>query len=365
MIDRRVAKMAREAWGLSMDASDYARSDVMSLRTTVVAQSALISELQSADHRRQRTQMVEFQGKHGTCRGSPGHSADCTRIEGLCKLSVNALHELPKMPNPELQGPLKGVVGSLSGLKRGTTVSATKQDNQNIGSAFAAGNGDRKPLREGHLSTSVVMLESPNVNTGANQTACFEMWMPQGHFKKDCPKLNNNNNRGIRTGNAMASVQRCIRGQCRANYGQPCRPGSRIVITPTALDHDYNVELADGRIVGLNTIIRGSRRCECTNPGTYLEVAKILSHTADASMIGSWGAIGGTICTEPSARCSLITKVYNTFLIRRELNMRQRRWLELLSDYDCEIRYHPGKANVVADALSIGRETKNHKVSGL
>nr|GFC86864.1 reverse transcriptase domain-containing protein [Tanacetum cinerariifolium] len=32
--------------------------------------------------------------------------------------------------------------------------------------------------------------------------------------------------------------------------------------------------------------------------------------------------------------------------------MRQRRWLELLSDYDCEIRYHPGKANVVADVLS-------------
>ncbi|GJR86722.1 putative reverse transcriptase domain-containing protein [Tanacetum coccineum] len=36
----------------------------------------------------------------------------------------------------------------------------------------------------------------------------------------------------------------------------------------------------------------------------------------------------------------------------QELNMRQRRWLELLSDYDCDIRYHPGKANVVADALS-------------
>ncbi|GKB59891.1 putative reverse transcriptase domain-containing protein [Tanacetum coccineum] len=32
--------------------------------------------------------------------------------------------------------------------------------------------------------------------------------------------------------------------------------------------------------------------------------------------------------------------------------MRQRRWIELLSDYDCEIRYHPGKANIVADALS-------------
>ncbi|GJY88944.1 hypothetical protein Tco_0503572 [Tanacetum coccineum] len=53
MIERE-AKMAREAWGLSMDASDYARSDVMLLRTIVVAHSALISELQSADHRRQR-----------------------------------------------------------------------------------------------------------------------------------------------------------------------------------------------------------------------------------------------------------------------------------------------------------------------
>ncbi|KAI3687110.1 hypothetical protein L1987_80801 [Smallanthus sonchifolius] len=36
---------------------------------------------------------------------------------------------------------------------------------------------------------------------------------------------------------------------------------------------------------------------------------------------------------------------------QKELNMRQRRWVELLNDYDCEIRYHPGKANVVADAL--------------
>nr|GFB27650.1 reverse transcriptase domain-containing protein [Tanacetum cinerariifolium] len=37
---------------------------------------------------------------------------------------------------------------------------------------------------------------------------------------------------------------------------------------------------------------------------------------------------------------------------KKELNMSQHRWLELLSDYDCEIRYHPGKANVVDAALS-------------
>ena len=34
------------------------------------------------------------------------------------------------------------------------------------------------------------------------------------------------------------------------------------------------------------------------------------------------------------------------------LNMRQRRWLDVVKDYDCEILYHPGKANVVVDALS-------------
>ena len=37
---------------------------------------------------------------------------------------------------------------------------------------------------------------------------------------------------------------------------------------------------------------------------------------------------------------------------QKELNMRQRRWLELIKDYDCTIEYHPRKANVVADALS-------------
>ena len=37
---------------------------------------------------------------------------------------------------------------------------------------------------------------------------------------------------------------------------------------------------------------------------------------------------------------------------QKELNLRQRRWMELLKDYDCTIDYHPGKANIVADALS-------------
>nr|GEU90142.1 reverse transcriptase domain-containing protein [Tanacetum cinerariifolium] len=49
----------------------------------------------------------------------------------------------------------------------------------------------------------------------------------------------------------------------------------------------------------------------------------------------------------------------------KELNMRQRRWLELLADYNCEICYHLGKANVVADALSQKRIIKSRQVKPL
>ncbi|GJS27544.1 putative reverse transcriptase domain-containing protein [Tanacetum coccineum] len=178
---------------------------------------------------------------------------------------------------------------------------------QNTGRAYAAGNGDRKPYggpkplcskcnyhhegpcapkcskcnRFGHLGRDC--RSPPNVNTGANQRACFECGA-QGHFKKDCPKLKNNNNRGNQAGNAKAQAKVYAVGNAGANPDNNVVTGtfllnnryasilfdtgadrsfvstafsSRIVITPTALDHDYNVELADGRIVGLNTIIRG------------------------------------------------------------------------------------------------------------
>ncbi|GKF85017.1 hypothetical protein Tco_0249915, partial [Tanacetum coccineum] len=47
------ARMSREAWGRSMDASDLAHAEVMSLRTTMLAQKSVITELQAADRRRQ------------------------------------------------------------------------------------------------------------------------------------------------------------------------------------------------------------------------------------------------------------------------------------------------------------------------
>ncbi|GJS02633.1 putative reverse transcriptase domain-containing protein, partial [Tanacetum coccineum] len=50
---------------------------------------------------------------------------------------------------------------------------------------------------------------------------------------------------------------------------------------------------------------------------------------------------------------------------QKELNMRQRRWIELFSDYECEIRYHPGKVNVVADALSRKERVKPRRVRAM
>ena len=53
-------------------------------------------------------------------------------------------------------------------------------------------------------------------------------------------------------------------------------------------------------------------------------------------------------------KCEIYTdhKSLKYIFTQPDLNLRQRRWLELVKDYNLEIHYHPGKANVVADALS-------------
>ena len=55
-------------------------------------------------------------------------------------------------------------------------------------------------------------------------------------------------------------------------------------------------------------------------------------------------------------KCDIYTnhKSLKYIFTQLDLNLRQRRWLELIKDYDLEVHYHPGKANVVADALTEG-----------
>nr|GEV69611.1 putative reverse transcriptase domain-containing protein [Tanacetum cinerariifolium] len=120
----------------------------------------------------------------------------------------------------------------------------------------------------------------------------------QGHFKNNCPELRSRNQGNINQGNNNQA----------GNGNNVARA--------------YGVGTA-GRNPDANVVT-----------GAVVFALKIWRHY-----------LYGTKCTVFTDHKSL-----QHILDQKELNMRQRRWLELLSDYDCEIRYHPGKANVVADA---------------
>ncbi|GKC46703.1 putative reverse transcriptase domain-containing protein [Tanacetum coccineum] len=83
------------------------------------------------------------------------------------------------------------------------------------------------------------------------------------------------------------------------------------------------------------------------------------------ALIKGFGAI--LMQREKETKCVVYTdhKSLQYILDQKVLNMRQCRWIELLSDYDCEIRYHPDKANVVADALSRKEREKPPRVRAL
>ncbi|WVZ80348.1 LOW QUALITY PROTEIN: hypothetical protein U9M48_027832, partial [Paspalum notatum var. saurae] len=96
----------------------------------------------------------------------------------------------------------------------------------------------------------------------------------------------------------------------------------------------------EGRVIAYAS--RQLRKHEVNYPTHDLELAAVVH----ALKIWRHYLLGNT--------CHIYTdhKSLKHILTQPELNMRQRRWLELIKDYDLEIHYHPGKANVVADALS-------------
>ncbi|WVZ52910.1 hypothetical protein U9M48_003910 [Paspalum notatum var. saurae] len=98
--------------------------------------------------------------------------------------------------------------------------------------------------------------------------------------------------------------------------------------------------MQEGRVIAYAS--RQLRKHEANYPTHDLELAAVVH----ALKIWRHYLLGNT--------CHIYTdhKSLKYILTQPELNMRQRRWLELIKDYDLEIHYHPGKANVVADALS-------------
>ncbi|GJZ82679.1 putative reverse transcriptase domain-containing protein [Tanacetum coccineum] len=150
---------------------------------------------------------------------------------------------------------------------------------QNTGRAYTARTGEKKPYRGskplcakcnyyhdglcapkchkcnkvGHFTRDC--RGAGNANNANNQRGtgsgqkptCFKCGV-QGHFKRECPKQKKNKNCGNQVGNDRAPT--------KVNFGSTAF-SFQMDITPSTLDHYYDVELADGRIIGLNTILRG------------------------------------------------------------------------------------------------------------
>ncbi|GKE98664.1 putative reverse transcriptase domain-containing protein, partial [Tanacetum coccineum] len=325
---------------------------------------------------------------------------------------------------------------------------------QNVAKVYNMGTGKRKPYTKcqlyhngpctqrchkcnkiGHFARDCRSTGSTNVvNTHKGNGAapkgngCFECGVA-GHFKRDCPKLKNKDGGN---GNAQGWVYAVGNAEKRENA--PGNPDANVVmgafllnnhyatilfdtgadrsfiatafssllnIAPTSLENCYDVELADGKLVEIDTIIRGCtlnflghpfnidlmpvelhsfdviigmdwlRRChvvivcdeklvqipygnETLTFSRQLKVHKKNYTTHDLELGSVVFALKIWRHYLYGTRCTVFTdhKSLQHILDQNELNMRQRRWLELLSDYDCDIRYHPGKANVVADAPS-------------
>ncbi|GKF04902.1 putative reverse transcriptase domain-containing protein, partial [Tanacetum coccineum] len=141
--------------------------------------------------------------------------------------------------------------------------------------------GDLNPYAQNATITTMVhVLQNA---TNATKLAILPVTIG-GHFKRECPKLKNNNNRHNQVGGGNAPAKVYAVGHAGTNPDSNVVTGtfllnnryasilfdtgvdrsfvstafsSQIDITPTALDYYYDVELADKRIIGLNTILRG------------------------------------------------------------------------------------------------------------
>nr|GEU64014.1 putative reverse transcriptase domain-containing protein [Tanacetum cinerariifolium] len=305
---------------------------------------------------------------------------------------------------------------------------------------------------------------------GVNQrvVTCFECGV-HGHFKRDCPKLKNYNH-GNQGGNGGATVRAYTVGNTRKNPDANVVTGkfilnnryalilfdiganrsfvstsfsSLIDIVPSALDHDYDVELAGGNIIGVNTSIQGctlnfldhpfnidlmpvelgrfdviigidwlvkyhavivydekiicipfgneilivrgiqpTRKVEFQidlvpgaspvarapyrlAPSEMKELSNQLQALSDKGFIRpsslTWGALFLFVKKKDRSFWMYIDyQELNKLTMKNQgVEHEAMSLLELLSDYDCEIRYHPGKANKILEARTEARKPKN------
>ncbi|GKA17187.1 putative reverse transcriptase domain-containing protein [Tanacetum coccineum] len=197
---------------------------------------------------------------------------------------------------------------------RNTQNQQQQNKRQNTGRAYTARTGENKP----YGGSKPLCAKCKYHHDGPCAPKCHKYNKvghfardSQWHFKRECPKLKNNNNRGNQVGGGNAPAKVYAVGHVGTNPDSNIVTGTfllnncyasilfdtgadrsfvstafstQIDITPTALYHYYDVELADGRIIGLNTILRG-----CT--------LNILNHLFNINLmpveLGSFDAIIG------------------------------------------------------------------------
>ncbi|GJT19028.1 putative reverse transcriptase domain-containing protein [Tanacetum coccineum] len=246
-----------------------------------------------------------------------------------------------------------------------------KEQRQNTGRAYAAGTATKKPYEGTKLIGPMCNFKPLRSLLSQHANKCKKLGhLAKGlYFKKDCPVRTRNQGNGKVYARAYAVG---LQGK---------NPDTNVVTDLGAQDPEVECILKDRPKSVIP--IEGSRKKTSrrlpsrTRDGHYEFQNK---HEHEAALEVNIGVVeergvfedheknytthdmelGAVVFAMKiwrhylyGTKCTVFTdhKSLQHILNQKELNIRQRRWLELLSDYDCDIRYHPGKANVIADAL--------------
>nr|GEZ45329.1 putative reverse transcriptase domain-containing protein [Tanacetum cinerariifolium] len=355
------ARMSREAWVRATDVSDLVHGEVMSLRTTVIGHMSEIRELQAADRRRQSVISELLRIDH---RRSTEISELRTALQGQIDLR-SGYHQLrvreediPKTAFRIRYGHYEFLVMPF-GL---TNAPAVFMDLMNrvckpyldkfvivFIDDILIYSKDKKEHEE-HLKAILELLKKEELY--AKFSKC-EFWIPglagyyrrfiEGFLKiaKPMTKLTQKKVKFEWGDKQEAAFQLLKQKLCSA-----------LILALPEGSEDFIIYCDDSN-KGLGTMLM-QREKVISYASRQLKIHEKNYMTHDLELGAVVFALKIWRHYLYGTKCTVFTdyKSLQDILDQKELNMRQRRWLVLLSDYDCDIHYHPRKVNVVADALS-------------